>query len=613
MDDLHITNPDDPFGGTITYTWILDSTIRVTGQLDPCIYLEVTPCYSVSYFHADVIQPDINKSFKAITTNCCRVFNTVNVTSDGNYTDYGSPPPPPPPSNSPGTPPVALNCPLLSGGAVGNGIVNSIALPPLTSTLNSSPYFTSSADSILHICNGAPFSYPLKAIDPDGDSIAYHFSTPVTYSVDAGTAIIYGPTYQLFFKDGYSENQPAGATVKLDQKTGLITGSLPLAGTYDLTISALEYRGGKVLDSVTQDFYIHSYDCSILPKPKAIITDSFNNCNSFAITFLNNSIPQNHEANYNGNADVIWNFGDNDSSTEFTPTHQYADTGTYKVRLIVYPGLYCADTANALAIVYPYVHAGFMYSDSCSGEPVSFTNISSSTSGSITSCKWDAFKDTILIAHSSDYNANLDFQVAPQTYHVFLAVSNEKGCEAIDSQWVNIEKSPDQLAFHDTLLSSGTVLQLMVNDGNNNVGGIYIWSPSYGLSNPLSPDPILTNTMDMTYSVSVTNEYGCSMKDTVQVKYYKGPAIYVPNAFTPNGDGKNDIFKPTYIGIANLKYFRVFNRSGQLVFETKQQLQGWDGNLNGKEAPEGAYVWEAFGIDYLGKTQFQKGTMVLIK
>jgi gliding motility-associated-like protein len=87
----------------------------------------------------------------------------------------------------------------------------------------------------------------------------------------------------------------------------------------------------------------------------------------------------------------------------------------------------------------------------------------------------------------------------------------------------------------------------------------------------------------------------------------------VPNAFTPNGDGKNDIFKPTYIGITSLKYFRVFNRNGQLVFETNQQVKGWDGNIHGDPSPEGTYVWEVSGEDYLGKSESKNGTVILIK
>lgn len=96
MDQLHISNPNTPTGGAIGYAWIPDSSRIVTGQLDPCIALAIPPCYSINYYHADIIQPDITKPFKATTTNCCRVSNTVNVWTNNNDFHYGPPPPPPP-------------------------------------------------------------------------------------------------------------------------------------------------------------------------------------------------------------------------------------------------------------------------------------------------------------------------------------------------------------------------------------------------------------------------------------------------------------------------------------------------------------------------------------
>ncbi|HTB25435.1 MAG TPA: T9SS type B sorting domain-containing protein, partial [Puia sp.] len=107
--------------------------------------------------------------------------------------------------------------------------------------------------------------------------------------------------------------------------------------------------------------------------------------------------------------------------------------------------------------------------------------------------------------------------------------------------------------------------------------------------------------------------YGCSMEDSIHVKYYTGPDIYVPNAFTPNDDGINDVLRPIPVGISKLNYFRVFNRNGQLVFQTSQAGQGWDGRINGDPADMNTYVWEVKGIDYTGKTIFRKGTAVLIR
>ena len=101
--------------------------------------------------------------------------------------------------------------------------------------------------------------------------------------------------------------------------------------------------------------------------------------------------------------------------------------------------------------------------------------------------------------------------------------------------------------------------------------------------------------------------------DTMTVKVFKtAPDIFVPNAFTPNRES-NPVFRPIPVGISKLKYFRIFNRWGQLVFSTTQSGKGWDGMVSGKVQNAGTYAWMVEGIDYTGKTVTKKGTMVLIR
>ncbi|HWB26499.1 MAG TPA: gliding motility-associated C-terminal domain-containing protein, partial [Chitinophagaceae bacterium] len=134
-----------------------------------------------------------------------------------------------------------------------------------------------------------------------------------------------------------------------------------------------------------------------------------------------------------------------------------------------------------------------------------------------------------------------------------------------------------------------------------------------GLDNPYIANPVATGTQDITYKVQETNMFGCSLSDTVHLTYYKGPDIYLPNAFTPNGDGVNDVFRPFPVGIQKLEYFRVYNRWGNLVYQTQTYLAGWNGSINGRQAPAGTYIYEARGIDYNNKQVFKKGTVLLIR
>jgi gliding motility-associated-like protein len=92
-----------------------------------------------------------------------------------------------------------------------------------------------------------------------------------------------------------------------------------------------------------------------------------------------------------------------------------------------------------------------------------------------------------------------------------------------------------------------------------------------------------------------------------------GPEIFVPKAFTPNGDGLNDIIRPICVGIKQLNYFRVFNRWGQMVYHTSEFGKGWDGTIHGVPQGVANFVYLAQGIDYLGNTIFRKGNVVLIR
>ena len=151
----------------------------------------------------------------------------------------------------------------------------------------------------------------------------------------------------------------------------------------------------------------------------------------------------------------------------------------------------------------------------------------------------------------------------------------------------------------------------------NATGGTsYAWSPSTFLSDANIANPIATldNTVDsMIYTVRVSDG-SCFANDQVVVKVYRtGPDILVPSAFTPNADGKNDIIRPTLIGITKLNYFSIYNRWGQLLFSTTEENKGWDGLFTGVAQPSGAYVYQASGVDFLGNTVYRKGTVVLIR
>ncbi len=201
-----------------------------------------------------------------------------------------------------------------------------------------------------------------------------------------------------------------------------------------------------------------------------------------------------------------------------------------------------------------------------------------------------------------------------RTQSYVLQVNDTRGCPkpGYDTVLVSVLPKIQPYAGNDTLVIVGQPLQL-----NGNGGISYLWTPSNGLSDPTLPNPIGTYTGEfdsIRYTLYVFNEAGCFDTASVKVTIFKtDPTIFVPSAFTPNNDGLNDIIRPIAVGIKQIKYFRIFNRWGQMVFQTTTNGHGWDGRINGREQGNNVYAWTAEAIDYLNKPIQLKGTITLIR
>jgi len=144
----------------------------------------------------------------------------------------------------------------------------------------------------------------------------------------------------------------------------------------------------------------------------------------------------------------------------------------------------------------------------------------------------------------------------------------------------------------------------------------YQWSPTEGLSDPNAPTTQASPEQTTTYTVVVTDHFGCTKSDTVTITVEpiicKEPLVFVPNAFSPNGDGLNDVL---YVrgDIIEKIVFRVYNRWGELVFESHDVQHGWDGNYKGKEAPAGIYDYYLEVTCYNKTDYLTKGNIQLLR
>jgi gliding motility-associated-like protein len=198
-----------------------------------------------------------------------------------------------------------------------------------------------------------------------------------------------------------------------------------------------------------------------------------------------------------------------------------------------------------------------------------------------------------------------------------LTVTDANGCSVIVSEQLN-EPAPVAVTIEpvdDTIPFFGSQMKINSSytaNGNNAVS--FLWEPSETLINAFVQNPVAQPLHTTTYKLTVTDEDGCVGTEEVTVYVSNDKVVYVPNVFSPNGDGVNDVFKIyTYDEGVKQTTFRIHDRWGQLVFETADIAAGWNGTLNGKELSNDLYVYSVYIIYLDGDSYKQKGSVTLLR
>jgi gliding motility-associated-like protein len=166
--------------------------------------------------------------------------------------------------------------------------------------------------------------------------------------------------------------------------------------------------------------------------------------------------------------------------------------------------------------------------------------------------------------------------------------TSSAGCSNFMDQTVDVYPVPVANAGPDKVVLEGgyVVLTPALNTG---FPVTYLWTPATGLDNPNSPTPRASPANDITYTLIVTSDKGCSSSDQVFVKQLKAPII--PNIFSPNGDGSHDKWVVAYLDSYPGCTVDIYNRYGQLIYHSLGYTNPWDGKINGKDAPVGTYYY----------------------
>jgi gliding motility-associated-like protein len=173
---------------------------------------------------------------------------------------------------------------------------------------------------------------------------------------------------------------------------------------------------------------------------------------------------------------------------------------------------------------------------------------------------------------------------------------------------VTVGSIPLLQVIADTATLAGKSVQLLASV-TNSLPVSYQWEPPDGLSCTNCPDPVATVNTDRTYTVTVTSDLGCEAMDTVHVNTFCDDQLYIPNSFTPNSDGLNDIFYIKAPGEGIIKAMYIYNRWGEVVFEKKDfnlndPGAGWDGKVHGDDVTNShvfsyvIYLTCKKGLDY---------------
>ena len=145
------------------------------------------------------------------------------------------------------------------------------------------------------------------------------------------------------------------------------------------------------------------------------------------------------------------------------------------------------------------------------------------------------------------------------------------------------------------------------------IGKTYTWIPSTGLSNAATISPNFNFTAATNYVIKITNDAGCILNDSLNVLIFDQADFLVPKAFSPNNDGRNDKLLFAAPGIESFQYLRIFNRWGNLVFETSNLSVFWDGSFKGLPQPAEVYSWFAEGISKSGNKIQRNGQTLILR
>jgi gliding motility-associated-like protein len=479
------------------------------------------------------------------------------------------------------------------------------------------------------------------------DGVTMNFNN--TSNIASGT---FGSNWD--FGDGNTVNQQSPSHLYAD------------SGSY--TVKLVLTSGFNCTDSISQNVRVY-----FQPVADFMLQ---NVCFGTAVDFADNSYVS-PDITYN------WNFDDGTSGNTANPSHPYSTADSFNVELLVTTAYGCKDSITKLAVVYPQPRPQFSAQDVCFGVPTVFNNQSTIQSGSIQQHDWDFGDGDIsnqqnpshLYANTGTYQIELKLtsdlgctDSLQKTFTVFplptatssstiacydennasaivypfagtppytvlwsdgqttetaaylyagnydVTVSDANNCTVTISETVIEQPFPVilQTNFAIDSIMFGDTIKVVSVTGNYDPYLTYVWQPSTGLGCDTCQNTFAAPLQTTVYTINAVDTMGCRGATGFEVVVLFEYIIYIPNAFSPNANGVNDIFRVYSKGVKNIT-LQVFDRWGEKIFESAQLADGWDGFYRGKEMAPSVYVYVAH-LEFLnGYKTIKKGSVTLIK
>ncbi len=329
-------------------------------------------------------------------------------------------------------------------------------------------------------------------------------------------------------------------------------------------------------------------------QPIASFNDVASSCLNEQITFENTSIYDLTETPI-----FSWDFGDATTSTLKNPSHTYLKSGDFIITLRVgYANTSCSDIYSYTIKVAAFLNLEIKANGN--SIPAGIFNLCDGTTAELSvnaspgQVEWNTGETTpkITISDAGIYS---------------VISGKNSGCSSSDEiEAVLVDNVALKITSGSQRIESGSSAQLGAEGAD-----YFAWQPTADLDDATIPNPLASPIETTEYTVVGSNSYGCS--DSAMVTVYVDEkitiAIDAPKTFTPNGDGINDIWVINNIDVYESCPIQIFNRRGQHVYDANQYNNDWDGILNGKELPEGAYYY----IMTCGSSEVHTGNITLLR